>query len=134
MPARRYEAGWSQFAAMLEYKATRCGRYFGTIDRWFPSSKLGSACGTIATSMPSNVRSWMRGCGATHDRDVNAAIDILAAGQAERPWSAGRTGTHSGTARRSGNPPEATCAADGNLRPSGRSGCHSDTQYSKGLS
>ncbi|GAA4202743.1 RNA-guided endonuclease TnpB family protein [Streptosporangium oxazolinicum] len=80
-----HDAGWSQFVAMLEYKAVRYGRHFGRIDRWFPSSKLCSACGTIATSMPLNVRSWTCPCGAGNDRDVNAAINILAAGQAERP-------------------------------------------------
>ncbi|MEV6859465.1 transposase [Streptosporangium subroseum] len=79
-----YDAGWSQFVNMLEYKAVKYGRYFGKIDRWFPSSKLCSACGTIATSMPLNVRAWTCGCGVTYDRDINAAINILAAGQAER--------------------------------------------------
>ncbi|GAA3041284.1 transposase [Streptosporangium longisporum] len=79
-----HDAGWSQFVGMLEYKAKRYGRTFARVDRWFPSSKLCSACGTIAGSMPLNVRSWTCPCGAVHDRDVNAAINILAAGQAER--------------------------------------------------
>ena len=79
-----HDAGWSQFVNMLEYKATKYGRYFGKVDRWFPSSKLCSSCGTIADEMPLNVRSWTCGCGVTHDRDINAAINILAAGQAER--------------------------------------------------
>ncbi|MEU4408150.1 transposase [Streptosporangium sp. NPDC023963] len=79
-----HDAGWSQFVAMLEYKAVRYGRYVGKIDRWFPSSRLCSACDTIADKMPLNLRSWRCGCGVTHDRDINAAINILAAGQAER--------------------------------------------------
>ncbi|MGC5015800.1 RNA-guided endonuclease InsQ/TnpB family protein [Streptosporangium sp. DT93] len=79
-----HDAGWSAFVAMLEYKAARYGRTFARIDRWFPSSKLCSACGTVAGSMPLNVRSWICACGASHDRDVNAAINILAAGRAER--------------------------------------------------
>lgn len=79
-----HDAGWSQFVTMLEYKAVRYGRHFAKIDRWFPSSKLCSACGTIADKMPLNVRSWTCGCGVIHDRDINAAINILAAGQAER--------------------------------------------------
>ncbi|SNT48161.1 putative transposase [Streptosporangium subroseum] len=79
-----HDAGWSQFVAMLEYKAARYGRHFGKIDRWFPSSKLCSACGTIAESMPLTIREWTCPCGAAHDRDINAAINILAAGQAER--------------------------------------------------
>lgn len=79
-----HDAGWSQFVAMLEYKAARCGRTFHQIDRWFPSSKLCSACGTLQESMPLNVREWTCPCGAVHDRDVNAARNILAAGRAER--------------------------------------------------
>jgi putative transposase len=69
---------------MLEYKARLYGRAFHRIDRWFPSSKLCSACGTLQESMPLTVRSWTCRCGATHDRDVNAAKNILAAGRAER--------------------------------------------------
>lgn len=78
------DAGWSRFVTMLEYKAKRYGRTFAKIDRFFPSSKLCSACGALAESMPLNVRSWTCPCGAVHDRDVNAAINILAAGRAER--------------------------------------------------
>jgi putative transposase len=79
-----HDAGWSAFVGMLEYKARLYGRAFHRIDRWFPSSKLCSACGTLAESMPLNVRSWECTCGTVHDRDVNAAINILAAGLAER--------------------------------------------------
>ncbi|KAB8197644.1 IS200/IS605 family element transposase accessory protein TnpB [Nonomuraea phyllanthi] len=79
-----HDAGWSSFVGMLEYKAKLYGRTFHRISRWFPSSKLCSACGTIQQSMPLNVREWTCACGATHDRDVNAAINILAAGRAER--------------------------------------------------
>ncbi|MEV4527358.1 RNA-guided endonuclease TnpB family protein [Streptosporangium sp. NPDC049304] len=79
-----HDAGWSQFTTMLEYKAKRYGRTFTKIDRWFPSSKLCSDCGHIAESMPLNVRSWTCLCGAVHDRDINAAINILAAGRADR--------------------------------------------------
>ncbi|WP_066946163.1 RNA-guided endonuclease InsQ/TnpB family protein [Microtetraspora fusca] len=79
-----HDAGWSQFVGMLEYKAARYGRCFAKIDRWFPSSKLCSDCGTVAESMPLNVRSWECPCGVVHDRDVNAAKNILAAGRADR--------------------------------------------------
>ncbi|MEV6982453.1 transposase [Sphaerisporangium sp. NPDC051017] len=79
-----HDAGWSAFVGMLEYKAALYGRAFHRIDRWFPSSKLCSACGALAGSMPLGVRSWTCPCGAVHDRDVNAAINILAAGRAER--------------------------------------------------
>ncbi|MEV4554276.1 RNA-guided endonuclease InsQ/TnpB family protein [Nonomuraea wenchangensis] len=86
-----HDAGWSQFVAMLAYKAARHGRLFVRVDRWFPSSKLCSTCGTVAESMPLNVRSWACPCGAVHDRDVNAAINILAAGRAERLNACGGT-------------------------------------------
>jgi putative transposase len=79
-----HDAGWAQFVTMLEYKAARYGRTFHRIDRWFPSSKLCSACGGIAESLPLHVRSWTCPCGAVHDRDVNAALNILAAGRADR--------------------------------------------------
>ncbi|QYC41536.1 putative transposase [Nonomuraea coxensis DSM 45129] len=86
-----HDAGWSQFVAMLEYKAGRYGRTFARIDRFFPSSKLCSACGLPAGTMPLSVRSWTCPCGAVHDRDVNAAINILAAGRAERLNACGGT-------------------------------------------
>jgi putative transposase len=84
-----HDAGWSSFVGMLEYKAARYGRTFHRIDRWFPSSKLCSACGTVRDKMPLNVREWTCPCGAVHDRDVNAAINILAAGRAERLTACG---------------------------------------------
>jgi putative transposase len=79
-----HDAGWSSFLAMLEYKAALYGRTVHRIDRWFPSSKQCSACGARQESMPLSVRSWACPCGAVHDRDVNAAKNILAAGRAER--------------------------------------------------
>ncbi len=78
------DAGWWQLRSMLEYKAGWYGRELVVIDRWFPSSKLCSACGALQKSMPLNVRVWECACGAVHDRDVNAARNILAAGLAER--------------------------------------------------
>ncbi|MFE7525839.1 RNA-guided endonuclease InsQ/TnpB family protein [Kitasatospora sp. NPDC057542] len=76
------DASWTELRTMLEYKAQWYGRDLVTIDRWFPSSRLCSACGTIRTKMPLNVREWTCDCGAVHDRDVNAARNILAAGLA----------------------------------------------------
>ncbi|MEU4830211.1 RNA-guided endonuclease TnpB family protein [Streptosporangium sp. NPDC023615] len=78
------DTSWRQMRTMLEYKAQWYGRELLVVDRWFPSSKLCSACGTIQRSMPLNVREWVCACGASHDRDVNAAKNILAAGLAER--------------------------------------------------
>ncbi|GAA2787223.1 RNA-guided endonuclease TnpB family protein [Kitasatospora aburaviensis] len=76
------DASWSGLRSMLEYKAQWYGRDLVVVDRWFPSSRLCSACGTIRDKMPLNVREWECDCGAVHDRDVNAARNILAAGLA----------------------------------------------------
>ena len=75
-----YDAAWSRFVSMLEYKAARYGRTFVKIGRWFPSSKLCSACHVVAESMPLKVREWTCVCGVTHDRDINAAINIRVEG------------------------------------------------------
>jgi putative transposase len=83
------DAGWRQFRQMLEYKARWRGREVIIVDRWFPSSKLCSACGALVAEMPLHVRTWTCGCGATHDRDVNAARNILAAGLAVTVCGAG---------------------------------------------
>jgi putative transposase len=77
------DASWSEFRRMLEYKADWYGRTVIVIDRFYPSSKTCSACGHIAAKMPLNVREWTcTACGAVHDRDVNAAQVIRAAGLA----------------------------------------------------
>ncbi|MFJ7099299.1 RNA-guided endonuclease InsQ/TnpB family protein [Streptomyces mirabilis] len=74
------DAAWSDFRSMLEYKAQWYGREVIAIDRWFPSSKLCSVCGTLQDKMPLHVREWTCDCGTIHDRDVNAAKNILAVG------------------------------------------------------
>jgi putative transposase len=78
------DAGWGMFIAMLEEKAARRGRNFSKIDRFFPSSQICSECGVRDGKKPLHVRSWTCTCGVTHDRDLNAAKNILAAGLAER--------------------------------------------------
>ncbi|MBW8484925.1 RNA-guided endonuclease InsQ/TnpB family protein [Actinomadura parmotrematis] len=79
-----HDAGWACFTAMLEYKATRYGRTFARVDRFLPSTRMCSACGRTGEKLALSVRAWTCSCGAVHDRDVNAAINILAAGQADR--------------------------------------------------
>ncbi|TDC77360.1 RNA-guided endonuclease InsQ/TnpB family protein [Streptomyces hainanensis] len=84
------DAAWSEFRSMLEYKASWYGRDVVVVDRFFPSSKLCSHCGTLARSMPLHVRVWTcEGCGTTHDRDVNAARNLKAAGLAVTVCGAG---------------------------------------------
>lgn len=107
-----HDAGWSSFTAMLEYKAARHGRTFVRIGRFEPTSQVCSACGVKDGPKPLSVREWTcGGCGAAHDRDVNAARNVLTAGRAESlnacggqvrpgaiPAPAGETGTLRGAA------------------------------------
>ncbi|GAA0512793.1 putative transposase [Saccharopolyspora erythraea NRRL 2338] len=84
------DAAWSEFRSMLEYKTAWYGRELVVIDRWFPSSKTCSECGKVAESLPLHVREWTcRGCDVGHDRDINAAKNILAAGLAVSACGAG---------------------------------------------
>jgi putative transposase len=77
------QTGWAEFRAMLAYKAERAGRRLLTIDRWYPSSKTCSRCGFLLAELSLKTRTWIcPGCGARHDRDHNAAKNILAAGLA----------------------------------------------------
>lgn len=77
------DAGWSDFVRQLEYKAKWYGRTLVGIDKWYPSSKRCSVCGFVVSKMPLSVREWTcPECGAVHDRDINAACNILAAGLA----------------------------------------------------
>ncbi|WP_327576301.1 MULTISPECIES: RNA-guided endonuclease TnpB family protein [unclassified Streptomyces] len=83
------DAAWSDFRSILEYKAAWYGREVIAVDRFFPSSKLCSHCGTLQGTMPLDVRTWTCDCGTTHDRDVNAARNLLAAGLAVTVCGAG---------------------------------------------
>ncbi|MEV7507403.1 RNA-guided endonuclease TnpB family protein [Streptomyces sp. NPDC091201] len=77
------DAGWRELRSMLEYKTAWYGRELVVVDRWFPSSKLCSVCGELAGAMPLGLREWTcGGCGSVHDRDGNAALNLLAAGPA----------------------------------------------------
>lgn len=76
------DVGWHQITSMLEYKANWYGRSFVQIDRFYPSSKRCHVCGHISDKMPLSVRLWdCPSCGNQHDRDVNAAKNILKAGK-----------------------------------------------------
>jgi IS605 OrfB family transposase len=80
------DAGWGQLAAMLTYKADLYGRDLARINRWYPSSQICSACGAKTGPRGQGdlkVRAWTcSACAASHDHDVNAARNILAAGRA----------------------------------------------------
>ena len=77
------DASWGELVRQLEYKCDWYGRTLVKIDRWFPSSKRCGKCGHIVEKLPLNIREWgCPNCGAHHDRDINAAQNILAAGLA----------------------------------------------------
>ena len=79
------DAGWSQLLRCIEDKAVQYGRTFGKVGRFEPTSQVCSACGVKDGPKPLSVRTWTcPACGTVHDRDVNAAKNILAAGRAER--------------------------------------------------
>jgi len=68
---------WGMFRTLLKYKLEEQGKYFVTVDKFFPSSKLCSVCGYRNAELPLSVREWhCPDCGANHDRDRNAAVNI----------------------------------------------------------
>jgi putative transposase len=77
------DTGWGEFRRQLEYKCSKYGRTLIVIDRWYPSSKTCSSCGHLLDELKLSTRAWTcPGCGTLHDRDLNAAKNILAAGLA----------------------------------------------------
>jgi putative transposase len=77
------DVGWSEFVRQLEYKAEWYGRTLAKIDKFYPSSKRCFDCGHVLDSLTLDVRIWTcPECGVVHDRDINAAQNILAAGLA----------------------------------------------------
>jgi putative transposase len=92
------DCGWGEFRRQLAYKCERSGRDLVVIDRWYPSSKTCSACGYLLAGLSLGTWQWTcPSCGARHDRDLNAATNILAAGQAVTACGAGIR--HPGTPR-----------------------------------
>lgn len=76
------DAGIGIAVQMLEEKAKRYGKKTVRVDRFFPSSKMCSACGHVVSVLPLEIREWTCPvCAAVHDRDINAAKNILAVGQ-----------------------------------------------------
>jgi putative transposase len=100
------DVGWGEFVRQLEYKAVWYGRTLVKIDKWYPSSKRCFDCGHVLETLSLDIRVWTcPECKVVHDRDINAANNILAAGlavsacgEAVRP---GRVKAHAGASRRS---------------------------------
>ncbi len=77
------DASWGEFTRQLKYKANWAGRTYVEIDRFFPSTKRCSGCEFVKETVPLDVREWeCPECGINHDRDINAARNILAVGLA----------------------------------------------------
>jgi IS605 OrfB family transposase len=77
------DLSWRTFRTMLEYKANKYGREFQVINPWEPTSQKCSHCGFKGGKKELDVREWIcLNCGTLHDRDVNAALNILSAGNA----------------------------------------------------
>lgn len=75
------DVSFGEFRRMLEYKCEKFGRQLKVVDRFFPSSKKCSECGFVLDKLPLNIREWdCPECGQHHDRDKNAAKNILVAG------------------------------------------------------
>lgn len=71
------DVGFFEIRRQLLYKALRFGTRIVLADRWYPSSKLCSTCGTRNGELTLDERTWTcASCGITHDRDVNAAVNL----------------------------------------------------------
>jgi IS605 OrfB family transposase len=77
------DCGWGEFRRQLQYKCERAGRRLVVTGRWYPSTKTCSACGFRLAELSLSIRTWRcPSCRVLHDRDLNAAKNILAAGLA----------------------------------------------------
>ena len=91
------DAGWGSFTNMLKYKTARQGKGYIEVNRFFASSKTCSCCMHAQAKMPLDVRMWTCDqCGAKHDRDINAALNIR--NEAQRMITAGIVVTANGGA------------------------------------
>lgn len=92
------DLGWASFLPKLEYVASKYGVVVHKVDRWYASTKTCSECGCRNENLTLADRSWTcPQCGARHDRDVNAAVNILRRGIADLE-STGKTGQSAATA------------------------------------
>jgi putative transposase len=78
-----FDAGFGEFRRQLEYKVSNRGGRVIVADRWYPSSKTCSDCGFKLDILPLGTREWdCPACGISHDRDINAAINLEKLGRA----------------------------------------------------
>ena len=113
------DCGWGEFRRQLKYKCEWYGRRLVVINRWYPSSKTCSACGHLLSELDLSTRHWTcPACGTRHDRDINAAKNILAAGLAVTACGAG--------IRHTGVPPDAAGHETGTSAREDRIPVHQD--------
>jgi putative transposase len=112
------DAGWAQFARLLGYKQAWRGGQLVTADRWYPSSKLCPACGTIRGDMTLADRVFTCGCGYFADRDTNAAVNLARWGKAHPddlhldPRTPKQRGRATNARRRDGADQHPSCAGE----------------------
>ncbi|MCW9087977.1 MAG: transposase [Gammaproteobacteria bacterium] len=91
------DMSFHEFRRQLEYKAERRGGLVVVADRWFPSSKTCSNCGSVQKNMPLSIRQWTcPDCGKCHDRDVNAARNLATYAVSSTVSACGEEGAGSG--------------------------------------
>ncbi|MCT4798133.1 RNA-guided endonuclease TnpB family protein, partial [Exiguobacterium profundum] len=71
------DVSWYEFVRQLEYKSNFYGRTLIKADQWFASTQICSSCGEKGQRKTIDVRKWTCACGAHHDRDMNASINLL---------------------------------------------------------
>ena len=93
------DIAWAQFVSFMNYKAIKEGKFVIKIDRYYSSTQLCSSCGYQNKELTLEDREWIcPKCGTFHDRDINAAINILVEGKrilfGENENTVGTTGIH----------------------------------------
>ncbi|WRH68341.1 MAG: RNA-guided endonuclease TnpB family protein [Planktothrix sp. GU0601_MAG3] len=112
------DLGWRNFRTMLEAKSVMYGRDFRVIDRWIPTSQICSGCGFKGGKKELNIREWIcLNCGTSHDRDINAAINILACTEQCRSVAGGHSETLNGRGGRCKTTAKVAVASEASTHP-----------------
>jgi putative transposase len=106
------DAGWGELRRQLAYKAQQRGVTLAVVDRFFPSSKTCSDCGAVNEALTLAERRWTCVCGAEHDRDVNAARNLLKRSIADATLKA----IAASDQQTAGGGPAAACGEEGSGR------------------
>ena len=91
------DMGFYAFRRQLNYKAARYGSRIVVADCWYPSSNTCSACGSVLEDLPLTCRVWdCPACGTHHDRDLNAATNLMQMAASSTVTACGEEGAGSG--------------------------------------